>query len=323
VDGVKYKPAQINKEEELERFAKEHYKDIFGEDCLYFDLRHKLTSKAGIASIPDGYVIKISDPPKWYVVEIELSSHPLFDHIVPQLSKFIHGITTQGTRRELVDAFYEEITSNIITQSIVRKHIGSGEIYRFLSRLVSNSPTLAIVIDEKTGVLEEACSSLPLIQKHIIEFRIFERVDAGIRNAYLFEPLYETKAKEEAPREERIPPSEKLLITGDRAEIVLGKMHTPRRYNLIPLYRRMTARRFFPGYKIPFILETDIGDVEVKVTSGKKGDQVGDPIAGKYIQGKGLRTWYNKHQELETGDTLVIERTDKEKRYRLSTKKGS
>lgn len=67
VDGVKYKPAQINKEEELERFAKEHYKDIFGEDCLYFDLRHKLTSKAGIASIPDGYVIKISDPPKWYV----------------------------------------------------------------------------------------------------------------------------------------------------------------------------------------------------------------------------------------------------------------
>lgn len=190
VDGVKYQPCKIDKEEELEEFVKEHYKEIFGEDSLYFDLKRKLTSKAGVGSIPDGYVIKFSDPPKWYVVEVELSSHPLFDHIVTQLSKFILGVNTYETRRELLEAFYNEITLDVVTKATVEKLIGSAEIYRFLSKLISKSPALVIIIDKKTRILDEACNSLPSIEKYILEFQIFKRLDAGIRNAYLFEPLF-------------------------------------------------------------------------------------------------------------------------------------
>ena len=83
----------------------------------------------------------------------------------------------------------------------------------------------------------------------------------------------------------------------------------------------MATRPFFLGYKMPFILETDIGEIKVRVTSGKKGDQIGDPYSGKYIQGKGLCGWYDKHGELKSGDSLVIEKTAKENRYRLSIKK--
>lgn len=227
MDGIKYRLCKIDKEEELEQFVKNHYKDIFGEDSLYFDLKQKLISKAGVGSIPDGYVIKFSGQPKWYVVEVELSSHPLYDHIVTQLSRFIHGVSTDVTRRELVEAFYDETTSDIVTKASVEKQIGSPEIYRFLSKLISNSPILAILINEKTRILEEACNSLPLVDKQIVEFQIFERMDVGIRNAYLFEPLYEIKGIErEVPKRgtskeqiEEIPRIRPLVLSITKSEL--------------------------------------------------------------------------------------------------------
>jgi len=83
IDGVKYKLwTPKDEEKEFHPMIKEHSKEIFGEDSLYFDVKHKLKSKSGIGSIPDAYVIKLSKPYQWYVVENELASHPVYDHIV-------------------------------------------------------------------------------------------------------------------------------------------------------------------------------------------------------------------------------------------------
>ena len=62
MDGVKYKLYTPENEAELENVVREHAKEIFGEDCVHFDLKHKLKSEAGIASIPDAHVIKLSKP---------------------------------------------------------------------------------------------------------------------------------------------------------------------------------------------------------------------------------------------------------------------
>jgi len=105
----------------------------------------------------------------------------------------------------------------------------------------------------------------------------------------------------------------------DRIEIILNNLHTPRKWSLIPCPGKY--RSFFPGYKVPFILETDIGEITTKVTSDRKGTKIGDPEAGNYIQG-GLRPWYDKHRELKEGDRLIIEVIEpKKKRYRLSISK--
>jgi hypothetical protein len=101
----------------------------------------------------------------------------------------------------------------------------------------------------------------------------------------------------------------------NRIEIILNNLHTPRKFGLIPLPREY--RSFFPGYKIPFILETDIGEIKTKVTSGPKGTKIGDPEAGKYITG-GLKPWYESHRELREGNKLIIEVIEPKKRYRLS-----
>ncbi|MDO8635263.1 MAG: hypothetical protein Q7R34_03325 [Dehalococcoidia bacterium] len=112
--------------------------------------------------------------------------------------------------------------------------------------------------------------------------------------------------------------SKKEVITPPRIiEIPLDNLYTScwtSKWALIPVPK--DKRHFFPGYKIPFKLETDIGVLNVKVTSALKPTPVGDPNAGAYITG-GLRQWYEKHQELKDGDKVRIELLEPGKRYKF------
>ncbi len=106
-------------------------------------------------------------------------------------------------------------------------------------------------------------------------------------------------------------------ISRDKRElfVYLGNPHTPIAYSLIPFSNR--EREFFPGYKMPFIMETVSGDVETRVTSAPDGTKVGDPLQGRYVQG-GLTDWYRTHKrEIESGLCLRIRQLEKGKRYRL------
>lgn len=76
IDGVRYK-LWIPKDEEKEfhPLVRSSYKQIFGENALYFDVTQRLSSKSGLIGIPDAYVIILSKPYSWCIVENELSSH--------------------------------------------------------------------------------------------------------------------------------------------------------------------------------------------------------------------------------------------------------
>ncbi|MDY6911065.1 MAG: hypothetical protein SVM79_01705, partial [Chloroflexota bacterium] len=80
--------------------------------------------------------------------------------------------------------------------------------------------------------------------------------------------------------EEVVGESERVIV------VQLSKIHTPRKWALIPIPHE--KRRFFPGYKLNFALETDIGVLTTHVTSAPSGTTKGDPEGGKYVQG-GLR----------------------------------
>ena len=64
-----------------------------------------------------------------------------------------------------------------------------GEIHKFLSDLISKSPNLVIVIEEKTRELEEACQSLAW-QPRIVEFKTFQREDAHQVHVHSFAASY-------------------------------------------------------------------------------------------------------------------------------------
>lgn len=198
IDGVTYEVWTPSNEDEFEQIVKEHAKDIFGEESIYLDIKHKLKSKSGIGSIPDGYVIIFGDKPHWHVVEVELSSHPLYEHIVPQVSKFINGIKNPSTQKEIVDVLYREINGDEFLKLHLTKGIGTTEIYKFLSDLLSKLPVVTIIIEKHTEQLDEAISALAHPQIKIVEFQTFTREGVGLNvHAHLFEPLYKPALPEE------------------------------------------------------------------------------------------------------------------------------
>ena len=61
VNGVRYRLwTPKDEEKEFHPLVKDHYKEIFDKDSLYFDTKHVLKSVSGIGSIPDAYVINLS-----------------------------------------------------------------------------------------------------------------------------------------------------------------------------------------------------------------------------------------------------------------------
>jgi hypothetical protein len=122
------------------------------------------------------------------------------------------------------------------------------------------------------------------------------------------------------PLEVRISELEKRVLDLERRlpppkiEIKLTKSAI--RYALIDVSRKY--RHLFPGYKIPFILETNVGEIETHVAGGHATDKEGDPSAGSYFT-KGLREWF-KRNDVKEGDTVVIEVVEPHKRYKLFKK---
>ncbi|MEM4713389.1 MAG: hypothetical protein QXQ61_02440 [Candidatus Bathyarchaeia archaeon] len=205
VDGIKYKLWKPKDEErEFHPIVKEHFKQIFGEDSIYFDIKYKLTSKSGITAIPDAYVITLSKPYAWYIVENELSDHPVYSHIVPQITKFIDSVEEFETQKEIRDILDREVNEDKVLKALIEKKTGQDS-YRFLTELVSKPPKIAVIIDEITPEVEKASKSLKkLADTEIIEFKTFVRENAPDVKAHLInQPLFEAERISKAEEKER------------------------------------------------------------------------------------------------------------------------
>lgn len=197
IDDVRYEEWVPQDEDEFEREVKKHTLDIFGEQSIYLDRKQKLKSLSGIGSIPDGYVIILGDIPHWHIVEVELSSHSLHDHIVPQVGRFISGISNPNIQRGIVNAIDEEIARDDFLRLRLRKAIEPTETYRFLSDLISKQPILTIIIEKKTEELTEALNTLRYPQIKVVEFQTFIREGVGLPvHAHLFGPMFQAPPKE-------------------------------------------------------------------------------------------------------------------------------
>jgi len=188
IDGVRYEewiPQGPRAEDELEQMVKEHAQDIFGEDSIYLDKKQNLKSLAGVGSIPDGLVIMFGNMQEWHIVEVELSSHDPYRHIVPQVDRFLNGIDNRDTRNKIIEVLY----GDEFLKAKTRQVIGPGkDVHKFLADLIARAPTITIVIEKYTSQLREALRKYT--QKNVIEFQTFKRVGAEAVHAHLFEPLH-------------------------------------------------------------------------------------------------------------------------------------
>ncbi|MDH5695880.1 MAG: hypothetical protein OEZ00_04655 [Dehalococcoidia bacterium] len=225
IDGVKYELWTPLTEDEFERIVKEHTREIFGEESIYIDIKHKLKSKEGTGTIPDGYVITFGDKPQLHIVEIELSSHS-YDHIISQITKIITCIKDTSTWNDIARTIRDEITKDEFIAIKAKKAIESGEVYEFLYDRISNLASLAIVIDKNREDVRAGIRNITHREIKMIEFQTFKRVGAEVVHAHLFQSIYEPHGGEGKPP---IPGGRYLLSTsellakyGDRLSNVKG-----------------------------------------------------------------------------------------------------
>jgi len=107
----KYSLYEYKDEKELDDMIAEHSSEIFGNDSQYFNIKMKIKSKAGLGTIPDGYVIDFRKR-KLYVIEVELIRHDLCRHILPQIATFTMALENENSIKMLVDMFLEELPEN-------------------------------------------------------------------------------------------------------------------------------------------------------------------------------------------------------------------
>jgi len=186
VDGVKYELWIPKEEAEFEEIVKEHSKEIFGNDSLYIDVKKRIESESGISSIPDGYVVDFSDNSLW-IVEVELSKHPLHRHLVAQLNTFLSDIKDREAQKEITEAIYSVIKDDVLLESFVKKRLGSKDIHHFLSELLEDL-NIIVVIDELNKKKVEKAFENFKVQPFFVELKTFVRASVGIgAHAHLIE----------------------------------------------------------------------------------------------------------------------------------------
>lgn len=189
INDEKYTLRKPKNEAELELMVKEHSRQIFGRDSLYFDIKPELRSATGIGSKPDGFVIVLDSPAAFYIVENEMAEHGVHDHVVTQISKFNSAFKKAETRTKIVEALYDNIKKDQTRYSFVKSK--NEEPYKFLTDIVSSSPTVIIIIDRLLDELKDAIDELPLKAK-LVEFKTFKRgVDNNAHAHFVSEPVQE------------------------------------------------------------------------------------------------------------------------------------
>lgn len=135
------------------------------------------------------------------------------------------------------------------------------------------------------------------------------------------------KVQTESPPESPIAVTEPAPEKSARIEIRLPYPRTLegepswKKYRLVPISQKI--RHLFPGYKIPFEVDSDIGTFDAYVSSAVKSTFTGDKSAGSYLKGSGLTRWFDYHPELKPGDVVVFEIQENTKKYKLSLRPES
>jgi len=228
---------------------------------------------------------------------MELSIHQLYDHIVNQVGRFINGVKNTATQKKIIEAIYNHIQGNKQRKAEFEEATGSGEIYKFLSDLITKPPVLVIIIEKRTPELDEALDLLKYSPIEIVEFQTFIREGAETVHAHLFKPLY----KEIAPVRNELTVTKNEDMDSSFIFITVANFWI--RYKRLRIASEHLAYLSL-SHDMSFELETDVGIIKTKI------DKWNEICVG-------MGKWYKAHPELKAGDTVTFQILEPMKKYRL------
>ena len=198
-----FKLFQFDTEKEFERCVVSQVEMIFGKRCVYLDCKRRIGKQGTKQSIPDAYLIDFSSQrePKLFVVETEIASHDLFQHIGVQILQFAHSFASAP--RQVKQLLFDEVSRDTkvfkACDSYAQEY-GLRNVDNMLDHLVNDTFRVLIIIDEATDELYKVVKNFRF-PVEVIEVETYQ--GAGGDQIYRFNPLFKDVSDVKESIEER------------------------------------------------------------------------------------------------------------------------
>ena len=97
----KFIEAEFDNEQEIEDVVIENAEYFFGSSSIFIP-KKLIRTIDGFGTVPDGFSIDLATR-SWYIVEVELVHHSVWNHIAPQVAKQMIAVATPESRKILED----------------------------------------------------------------------------------------------------------------------------------------------------------------------------------------------------------------------------
>jgi len=198
-----FKLYQFDTEKEFEQCVVSQVEMIFGKKCVYLDCKRRIGKQGAKQSIPDAYLIDFSSQrePKLFVVETEIASHDLFQHIGVQVLQFAHSFASAP--RQVKQLLFDEVSRDTKVYDACESYAqqyGLRNVDNMLDHLVNDTFRALIIIDEATDELYKVVKNFRF-PVEVIEVETYQ--GAGGDRIYRFTPLFKDVSDEKESIEER------------------------------------------------------------------------------------------------------------------------
>jgi hypothetical protein len=223
------------KEDEFEQLVAKNAETIFGDKALYIDTKKKVNTSSLGGTIPDGFLIGLSDnkDPQFYLVEVELKNHDFLNHIFSQITKFFAFYKDSRSRHKLIETIFTFFQEDAVLKSKIVDLIGLKEIYKFLKDTVDNNQNILIIIDGPKPEFEEIINTYTDTWGKMVKVQIIHHFQLNNNHILTVEPPFQNLPFEDAvsppPDEEPSEPSRyteefHLEQCNEKAKIVHDKL---------------------------------------------------------------------------------------------------
>lgn len=194
IDDRKFVLTKFASEDELERVVIANAEYIFGPSSIYFP-KSLIRTTDGAGTIPDGYVIDL-DGRRWYIVEVELSQHSVWNHIAPQIAKQIIAANNPVTKQRLIEIAIDHVRDDENLQDkFAEQNIEPIDFRRVLAEILATKPIVGMPIDAVKNDLREWAATLKIdvrlwIVRKYVEFNNPENIVFEIPEE--FRPVFDS-----------------------------------------------------------------------------------------------------------------------------------
>lgn len=184
----KFIDAEFENEQEIEDVVIENAEYFFGSSSIFLP-KKLIKTRDGFGTIPDGFAIDLASR-TWYVVEVELVHHSVWNHIAPQIAKQMIAAATPECRQILEEIVIQMFTeSEDVKEKFKEEKIEEIDIRKVLGEILVKPPVIGMPIDRISQDLKEWAGTLRndvklwLVRKYI-EFGAPENVAYEIPEEY-------------------------------------------------------------------------------------------------------------------------------------------